>query len=268
MTGITCDQIRAVCLDPDASPADLARRPDVAAHVNACVDCQDWMSEFAAGARAWAGWPAEAFTDQVLARTSGLDAVVRDLPLLADLDPGAGFAERVLLATSHRPAPTGWRARAAAAWWAVVRRPRFAWEAAYVVTVCWVLLFGNPVSAIDWSAANISTVAKERLAPPVRELRADLDELRARLAPEPQARGAAAASPSASGGAPAEAPAAVRIGKPPSSGCAAPRRQSSRPSSGPGTPWRPCLVPGPAIPGPRRNLRTARRVPVSEERNR
>jgi hypothetical protein len=205
MTGVTCDQIRAVWLDPDASPADVARRPDVAAHVKACVECRDWMSEFAVGARAWEACPADAFTDQVLARTSDLEAVVRDLPLLADLDPGPGFAERVLLATSRKPEAQGWRTRAAAAWWAVVRRPRFAWEAAYVVTVCWVLAFGNPVGAIEWSAANISTVARERLAPPVREMRADLEAWRAGLAPEPQPAGQGTAGPHA------DAPAAVRI---------------------------------------------------------
>jgi hypothetical protein len=84
----------------------------------------------------------------------------------------------------------------------MVRRPRFAWEAAYVATVCWVLVFGNPVGAIEWSAANIGTVARERLAPPVRELRADLDAWRAKLAPAPapapgaaEGRGAVASSP-------------------------------------------------------------------------
>jgi hypothetical protein len=205
MSGITCDQIRAVGLDPGASPADWASRPDIAAHIEHCADCQDWMNDFAAGARAWAALPAGEFADQVLARTSGLEAVLRDLPWLAELDPGPGFAERVLLATSDKPAATGWRARAAAAWWALVRRPRFAWEVAYVVTLCWVLAFGNPVSAIEWSAANISTVARERLVPPVREMRADLEAWRASLAPEPQPAGQGTAGPQA------DASAGVRI---------------------------------------------------------
>jgi hypothetical protein len=205
MSGITCDQLRAVWLDPGASPADWASRPEIASHIDRCADCQDWMRDVAVGARAWTSCPADAFTEQVLARTSGLEAVLRDLPLLAELDPGPGFAERVFLATSNTPEPRGWRARAAAAWRALVRRPRFAWEAAYVVTVCWVLVFGNPVSAIEWSAANISTVARERLAPPVREIRADLEAWRATLVPEPQAVGAGAAGPRA------DAPAAARI---------------------------------------------------------
>ena len=202
MSAMTCEQARALMLDPGGPTADLARRPDLAAHVGGCAGCQDWMNEFQRGALAWAEVPAADFTDEVLARTSGLEAVVRDLPLLADMDPGPGFTGRVLLATSKQAAAEGWRARAAAAWWAMVRRPRFAWEVAYLATVCWVLVFGNPVGAIEWSAANIGTVARERLAPPVRELRADLDAWRAKLAPAPAAapgaaegRGAAASSP-------------------------------------------------------------------------
>ena len=202
MSAITCDQARALMLDPEGSAADLVHRPGLAAHVANCAACQDWMDEFQRGALAWADVPAADFTDEVLARTSGLETVMRDLPLLAEMDPGPGFAERVLLATTKNPAAEGWRARAAAAWWAMVRRPRFAWEVAYVATVCWVLVFGNPVGAIEWSAANIGTVARERLAPPVRELRADLDAWRAKLAPAPapapgaaEGRGAGASSP-------------------------------------------------------------------------
>jgi len=205
MSAITCDQARALMLDPEGSTADLAHRPDLTAHVAGCAGCQDWMHEFQRGALAWADVPAVDFTDEVLARTSGLETVMRDIPLLAEMDPGPGFAERVLLATSKNPAARGWRARAAAAWWTMVRRPRFAWEAAYVATVCWVLVFGNPVGAIEWSAANIGTVARERMAPPVREIRADLEAWRATLAPEPQAVGAGAAGPRA------DAPAVARI---------------------------------------------------------
>ena len=185
MSAITCDQVRVEVLEPGAEPGGGTRRPEIAAHVRQCVSCQDWLDAFAAGAQAWASVAADAFTEQVIARTSGVEAVLRDLPLLADMDPGPGFTERVLLATSERTVPEGWRARAAGTWRNLVRRPRFAWEAAYVATVCWVLLFGNPVGAIEWSAANIGTVARARLGAPVEELRGDLETWRARLAPEP-----------------------------------------------------------------------------------
>jgi hypothetical protein len=185
MSGTTCDQIRAALLDPGTSPGHWARRPETDAHVQHCPACQDWLEAFAAGERAWTSEQADDFSGHVIARTAGLEAVLRDLPRLADMDPGLGFTERVLRATSMKPAPVGWRARASAAWGALVRRPRFAWEAAYVATVCWVLVFGNPVGAIEWSTSNLGAVARERLGPPVKELRGDLETWRATLKPEP-----------------------------------------------------------------------------------
>ena len=193
MSGITCDQIRAATLDPGASPGPWTRRPEADAHIQQCPACQDWLDAFAAGEQVWTTVPADDFTDHVIARTAGLDAILRDLPRLADMDPGLGFTERVLRATSMKPAPVGWRARASAAWRALVRRPRFAWEAAYVATVCWVLVFGNPVGAIEWSTASLGAVARERLGPPVNEFRGGLETWRATLKPEPAwARGTTA----------------------------------------------------------------------------
>jgi hypothetical protein len=195
MSGIACDQIRTAALDPGTRPGDWTRRPEAAAHIRQCAACQDWLDAFAAGVQAWISEPADAFAAGVIARTTGVETVLRDLPMLADMDPGPGFAERVLAATSQKPAPEGWRARVSGAWWALVRRPRFAWEAAYVATVCWVLVFGNPVGAIEWSATNIGAVARERLGPPVKEFRADLETWRGRLAAEPaRGQGAAAGS--------------------------------------------------------------------------
>lgn len=192
MSASACDRIRAAALDPGTAPEVWARLSDVAAHVRDCPSCRDWLDAFVAGDQAWAGLPADDFAAQVIARTAGVDEVERDLPLLADMDPGPGFAERVLMATSRQPASERWRARAVGAWWALVRRPRFAWEAAYLATVCWVLLFGNPVGAIEWSTSNIGAAARERLGPPVMELRADLETWRSRLAPETAAQGPAA----------------------------------------------------------------------------
>jgi hypothetical protein len=193
MSGITCDQVRAAALDPGASPRDWNRLPEATAHVRRCAACQDWLEAFVAGERAWTLVPADDFTDHVIARTAGLEAVLRDLPRLAEMEPGPGFTDRVLRVTSLKPSPAGWRARVSAAWRALVRRPRFAWEAAYVATVCWVLVFGNPVGAIEWSTSNLGAVARERLGPPVNEFRGDLATWRAALKSEPaSARGAAA----------------------------------------------------------------------------
>jgi len=203
MTGITCDGIRAAALDPGTQPGDWVRRPDAAAHVRSCTACQDWLDAFSAGDRAWASVPADDFAERVVARTAGVEAVLRDLPLLAEMDPGAGFTERILQHTSRRVAPAGWRARASAAWGGLVRRPRFAWEAAYVATVCWVLVFGNPVGAIEWSATNIGAAAREHLAPPVKELRADIELWRTRLAPPAVPGQSGAVGPQAEAASPA-----------------------------------------------------------------
>jgi len=195
MNRLTCDHVRAAVLDPGTVQGDWVRHPDAAAHVQECPSCRDWLEALAAGEQAWAAESADRFAAQVIAQTSGVEAVVNDLPLLADLDPGPGFAERVLMATSRKRATEGWPARVAGAWRAMVRRPRFAWEAAYVATLCWVLVFGNPVGAIEWSATNIRVVARERLGPPVSDLRADLDAWRARIAPGPAAPAGEATGP-------------------------------------------------------------------------
>jgi hypothetical protein len=187
MSGMTCDDVRAAALDPGLQPRDWMRRPEVDAHLRRCEQCRDWLEAFGAGEHLWAAEPADSFADAVLARTAGVEALLAELPSLAEMDPGPGFAQRVLLATSQSPAAAGWRVRWAGAWRAVVRRPRFAWEAAYVATVCWVLIFGNPVGAWEWSASNIGAVARERLGGPVKELRTDLESWRARWAPEPAA---------------------------------------------------------------------------------
>ena len=84
MSGITCDQIRAATLDPGASPRAWPRLPDATAHVRHCAACQDWLEAFAAGEQAWASVPADDFTDQVIVRTAGLEAILRDLPRLSE----------------------------------------------------------------------------------------------------------------------------------------------------------------------------------------
>ncbi len=201
MSGITCESIRAAALDPCERPRDWTTRPGVADHLRSCSDCRDWLDAFGAGERAWANEAAGALADAVIARTTGVEALLRDLPSLAMMNPGPGFAERVLLATSKRQAPQSWRVRLAASWWSLVRRPRFAWEAAYVATVCWVLLFGNPVGALERSASSLRTVAHERFGVQVKDLRSDLESWRARWAPDaaPQSgaasRGAEAVHP-------------------------------------------------------------------------
>jgi predicted anti-sigma-YlaC factor YlaD len=72
-----------------------------------------------------------------------------DLPTLALADPGPGFTEEVLAATlplSSRLARLGRRLRQQ--FERLTRRPRFAWEAAYVGAMILMLIFGTPLSPL------------------------------------------------------------------------------------------------------------------------
>jgi hypothetical protein len=178
-------------LDPLDQPGGWLTRSDVASHLRSCPDCRDWFDAFREGTAAWETEPAGALTDRVMAATTGLDDLLRELPALAEMDPGPGFAECVLLATSRSSAPDGWHTRLASAWWALVRRPRFAWEVAYVAIVCWVLVFGNPVRAWEWGSSTVTAAARQRLSGPVTELGADLASWRQRWIPD-QVQGQAA----------------------------------------------------------------------------
>lgn len=121
-SGAACERARerlAPLVDPsEDGPLPEAERAVLELHLEACADCRALRAE--------------------------LVALGEDLPRLAELDPGPGFVEGVLARTSHR--------RAAAARLAerlrrlgdrlgsgllprLVRRPRFAWEAAYVAVL-------------------------------------------------------------------------------------------------------------------------------------
>jgi hypothetical protein len=84
-------------------------------------------------------------------RCSSKAEVLRELqeilPSLAAIEPDDRFAEDVLQATVGGGAGYQWdRARTALrAWWLrMLRRPRFAWEAAYVGTLLLLIALGNP----------------------------------------------------------------------------------------------------------------------------
>ena len=62
-----------------------------------------------------------------------------DLPLLAELQPDAGFVRDVLARTSGRRT---WAARLTDAWERLLARPRLALEGAYLGTVLFALIFG------------------------------------------------------------------------------------------------------------------------------
>lgn len=71
------------------------------------------------------------------------------LPEMAQLEPGEAFTAEVLQATSGKRFPSGNTVipRDLTEWWnRLIRRPRFAWEAAYVGALLALLAFGNPAA--------------------------------------------------------------------------------------------------------------------------
>jgi hypothetical protein len=144
-----CDRIRARVAET-AGPDVAGVSDDVARHLDACADCRSWCDAYFAALRAWEADPDPSLGAGVIARTSETDALLADLPSLAEWDPGPGFTERILRCTSQKPPSGVWHER----WLAIVRRPRFAWEAAYVATLCFVLALGNPLRALETGGAS------------------------------------------------------------------------------------------------------------------
>jgi hypothetical protein len=191
MSALTCDRCRVTLVgDTDAARARAA----VAAHLDGCPTCLAFADALRAGEEAWLDEDAAAFRDGVLARTSEADALALELPELAEMDPGPGFTERVLLHTSQRPAAERWRAQGVASWRALVGRPRFAWEVAYAVTLCLVLAAGSPLSAWEWGSQRINAIAQQPLGKAATSLRQDLETWRAILAADAPAGDATAAT--------------------------------------------------------------------------
>ena len=86
------------------------------------------------------------------------------LPGMAELDPGSYFTDAVLQETSMLARPRAGRLKGLKEWWTgLVQRPRFAWEAAYVGTLIFVLLFGTPVMALRDFQSNRNSGFQSRM---------------------------------------------------------------------------------------------------------
>lgn len=95
--------------------------------------------------------------DDCLAVSAAFELLACDLPAMAELSPGAGFANRVLAATSGR---SHWSDRFVAAVGRMFARPRFAWEAAYVGAFCIWLVFGSAISPLRAAPSKILELAQ------------------------------------------------------------------------------------------------------------
>ena len=122
------------------------------AHLAACPHCADLaaLADLVVGDPSTAPEPPADLLPAVLAATSGLaEAVVprdadtlfdgflgQELAGLAELEPGPSFTEAVLARTSRRSSlGRVWRRFRSETWPALVHRPRFAWEAAWCITL-------------------------------------------------------------------------------------------------------------------------------------
>jgi hypothetical protein len=118
-------------------------------HHQSCGDCRAWFRTYVEGLAD--SDRAASVGDMVVS----LAWIAKRLPELAEVDPGPFFTVRVLAATSRRPARTRLAERWSRTWAALIARPRFAIEAAYVLTLVLVLVAGNPIAAFDRTTARI-----------------------------------------------------------------------------------------------------------------
>lgn len=200
MSTTDCQTLQQAVFEAGDPARALAARPDLAAHADTCAACRDWLVSFAQGVDAAGRLPhlgervvartagaacarardllgaafdepldrvARALVDAHLETcpacrdvAAAMDEAVSALPALAEIDPGPAFTRRVLAATSRRPAGRRAGDRWRAAWTALVARPRFALEAAYVLTLVLVLLAGSPLSAWQRTMAQVKPVAR------------------------------------------------------------------------------------------------------------
>lgn len=135
-SGTACDRARLLLASRAESPLDDLDSTLVAGHLAHCAAC----AELAAS----------------------LEAVQVAIPSLATLDPGPGFADRILALTSRVPVRPTVTERWRGAWSRLVKRPRFAWEVACAATLCWVVLFGPSVRAFEWTS-TVTAVAREQV---------------------------------------------------------------------------------------------------------
>jgi len=108
-----------------------------------------------------------------------LAELARDLPRLAEVRPDLDLVEGILAATL--PAAVRWRRRRrswAERWPRWVRRPRFAWEAAFVLTLVALPIFAAPEAPLEQVPERAFELAREN---PVARLEGPASEVEARL---------------------------------------------------------------------------------------
>jgi len=92
-----------------------------------------------------------------------------DLPLLAEIQPDERFTAEVLARTIPRPRRIAtWIDRLVLGWDQLMRRPRFALEGAYVLTVLLLVVLGVPGALLAGAPGRVAETAARDIASPVR----------------------------------------------------------------------------------------------------
>lgn len=123
----------------DAFDAEL-----VAGHVSHCTEC-------------------EAFA-------SVMRAMAVDLASLAEVEPDARFLDDVMAATVRKTPELSWAARLEEWFGGLVQRPRIAWEGAYILTVCLVLLVAfpdSPLAGVSKKALDLAQTDPNKIRQPL-----------------------------------------------------------------------------------------------------
>ncbi len=147
----------------------------VAGHVSHCADCEALtgvMRTMAVGLPSLAEVePDSRFVDDVMAATADRlpDWVDSALAAFAEVEPDARFFDDVMAATVRKAPELSWAARLEEWFGGLVQRPRIAWEGAYILTVCLVLLVafpGSPLAGVSKKALELAQTDPNKIQQP------------------------------------------------------------------------------------------------------
>jgi len=145
-SGSSCDRARQNLCEYVDGRAETVDAELIRMHLSSCEDC--------------------AALSVVMAE------LVTDLPSLAEIDPGEQFTAEVLARTAPAIPPTRdrsvrWIEQLAQGWDRMIRRPRFALEGAYVMTVLLLVSLGVPGALLAEAPGKMVQTAKREIASPV-----------------------------------------------------------------------------------------------------
>jgi anti-sigma factor RsiW len=170
-----CDQSAERIPDWIDGSLDALDSELVAGHVSHCADCEALpgvMRTMSVDLPSLAeGEPDPHFVDDVMAATADRlpDWVDSALAAFAEVEPDARFFNDVMAATTRKVPELPWAARLEDWFAGLLQRPRIAWEGAYIVTVCLVLLVafpGSPLAGVSKKALELAQTDPNKIEQP------------------------------------------------------------------------------------------------------